>query len=729
MRRLLAFALALAAVAAPVGASAPTPPERPRLAPDDPCHDAFALDGAASCGGQPLCSPRERVAIACELRLAIETRYVFHGVKGSLLSAAGRPAFDERRHLDRCVAEERAIAREEDPLRFYDRMRRCTAAFEDGHLILSVPGGLSPVSLGIGLRLVADGTVRVANRAPDLVQRLKTAGLVDADALLAPGAEVVAIDGEPVQDVLAGLALYLPASSSAARLERAVDALTFRDFAYPRSPRAVLTLAGHGGRRDVELQWWIAPGAERNPLMARVVQGAGLRATELLDWSATPRSGPSDPAAGVARADTIFPFADARLLTEYRSEAGRVAARVGETSDGDGRRTCYAQLLTMHTETLAAGASAERRPFVDVLAAFVRGCGSRRLDLVLDLRENEGGYIAHSTALARLLSAPGAEGGRGALLLRANEHNERVFHERTPALAAIRAIWNGYRSEAEEILDAIRGARARGEAYATAFLDEPAGTEAGGYGGRVVALVSPACMSACDRLAAQLQAGGAVLVGGPTEGAGASQQEARATPARWTDSSGRLVVSIPTAAMGVARAGLHRQRTMSPAHFFSELALENRPVSPDVPYATSAEDLTDVNAGWRAAVDAALRSTQRVTAAIPTFGIQREGNMERRWIAWGAAVLLAGAAGCPRDQKAGGTGSAGSQQGTGSGAGQSGAGTSGGSTAGGSTGSSGSTSGSGGSGGATGSGSGAGRAGSSGGSTSGGTGSGSSSGR
>jgi hypothetical protein len=560
------------------------------------------------------------VEIACELRDVIQARYVFQAVKPALLAAGRTAPFDPRRHLDACVAGERAIAREEDPLRFYDRMRRCTAAFEDGHLILSVPGDLPPVALGVGLRLAGGGTVHVATRAPALVRWLEDEGGVpDAGALLAPGTEVLAIDGVPVRDALAELARHLPASSTAAGLERAVDALTQRDFAYPRAPVARLTVRSAGSRRELALPWWIAPGAERNPLVAAYLRRTPLRSGDLLRWSATPRWATRDPAAGPSRGDPILAPADAALLRDHTGDAGHVAARLGEGKASDGRPFCYAQLLTLHTQTLAAP-GAERRPLVATVAEFARGCGARGLDLVLDLRQNEGGYIAHSTALARALARPGAAAARGALLLRANDHNERVFRERAPG--AISRLWNGKRSEVEELLAALVDARERGERFTPAFVDAAPAPDAAAFDGRVVALVAPTCMSACERLAALLQGAGAILVGGPTEGAGGSQQEAKGVAARWVDASGRLAVSVPTAAMGVVPAGAGASRTTSAERFFSDLALENRPVVPDVPHATTVDDLTGGNAGWRAAAERALRASAGVAGrgASPVEG-------------------------------------------------------------------------------------------------------------
>src|SRR6266545_1542150 len=82
----------------------------------DPCDGLGALEEDTACGDGPLCSRRDRVELACEMRDAIEKRYVFFPVKGRLLARAGGEPFDSRRHLDSCVEAERAIAHEEDPL-------------------------------------------------------------------------------------------------------------------------------------------------------------------------------------------------------------------------------------------------------------------------------------------------------------------------------------------------------------------------------------------------------------------------------------------------------------------------------------------------------------------------------------------------------------------------------------------------------------------------------------
>jgi hypothetical protein len=540
-------------------------------------------------------------------------RYVFFDTKRVLLGAS----FDARARLDACAAVERAIGREDEPLRFYDRVRRCLAGFEDGHLLVSAPARLPQVAMGVGLRRV-DGTIVVAWREPGLRELAPGAA-----AALPVGAEVVEIDGRPAAEALAELASHVSASSSAARLERAVDALTRRDFAFPERPAAELTVLAGGVRRTVEVPWWVSPGAQRHPIAAGWARRTGIRSTDLLPWfddAARPR--PGAVVEGAAPSAPIFPASDAAPLREYGDDAGRVAVRLGTVARA-GKDVCYLQILTFHTEQLSAGGV--RRPFAAVVDELVRECGARRLDLVLDLRRNEGGYLDHSTAVAEALAPAGAAQPGAALLLRANERNEAVYRERAGGAATATSAL-----APRNVLDAIEVARREGRPFTPAFVADPLRPRStvGGYAGRVVALTGPACMSACDRLVALLRVSGrAVIVGGPTEGAGGSQQETSSVAARWTD-TGRLVsVSIPNAAFGVPRspaaavvpvgsgaapappsaADARRRGAEVPSEaFFEGFAIENRPVEPDVRYEPRLEDLTRSGRGWLEQVDAVL---------------------------------------------------------------------------------------------------------------------------
>jgi hypothetical protein len=577
----------------------------------DPCAGIESIAAAPSCGEAPLCAARERVRVTCELRDAMRDRYVFLEAKRTLLGAG----FDGRAHLDACVAAERAIEREAEPLRFFDRVRRCLAGFEDGHLLVGAPARLPQVALGVSLATVG-GAIVIASRDPALGE---LAGAEVADALPV-GAEVVAVDGRPAADAARELSLHLPASSYEARLERAVEALTRRDFAHPERRTAALTVVAGGARRTVEVPWWVSPGAERHAVAGAWARRTAIPSTARLPWfedAARPR-----PGTGADGTPAWAPLFAPAALAEYSDENGRVALRAGVVARG-GRELCYVQILSFHTETLTGAAG--RRPFAEVVDGEVRACGARGLDLVLDLRRNEGGYLDHSTAVAEALAPAGAAQPGAALVLRATERNEAVYRERASAAAS--AAGPG------RVLDAIGAARREGRPFTPAFVGGPlrARPAVGGYAGRVVALTGPACMSACDRLAALLRASGrAVLVGAPTEGAGGSQQETAAVAARWTDSRRVLWVSIPNASFGVPRAaagpvvavassaapsggrapaaaeGPVRAGEIPFEAFFDGYLIENRPVEPDVRYDARLDDVTSGGRGWQEQVDAIL---------------------------------------------------------------------------------------------------------------------------
>ncbi|MGC4000439.1 MAG: S41 family peptidase [Anaeromyxobacter sp.] len=574
----------------------------------DPCRAELPPPPEA-CQGRALCSAQQRVQVACELREAMERRYVFFHLKGALLAASGAPRFDARAQLDGCVAAEAAVAEEDQPLRFHDRMRACLSAFEDGHLIPSLPKRLPPVALGLRVRQLADGAVVVAHLDPLLAAARAAEGGPVAPPRV--GDALVAVDGRPVAAVLAELAAHVPGSSAAARQERAVDALTRRDFLYPAAATTALTLEDGTGRRTVTLRWAVGPDGRDQPLVRAWLARTGVTGDDRIDWRADARGpwlrerGDRD---GLLRGDPVLAPEEAAALTPYTGDGGALAARLGQGLGPQGARYCYAQLLSFHSEGLSAGG--RRRPYLDVLQDFVAGCQARGQDLVLDLRQNEGGYLAHSTGLAAMLGRPGETAPGGALVLRATARNERVYRARAPVVGALgpgggRPVRDG--SGAAEVLAAIREARQQHQELTPAFLDPPLRPSGDGFTGRVVALTSPACMSACDRLAALLRSSGrATLVGGPTEGAGASQQETKDLSARWTDAGSQLTVSIPNAAMGVLPPGFAGGTTAPPERFLEGMAFENRPVLPDVPYGTAREDVLARNQGWRAQVVAAL---------------------------------------------------------------------------------------------------------------------------
>ena len=342
-------------------------------------------------------------------------RYVFLDVKKKLLGAAGYRGIDVREKLEGCVVREKAIESEDDPLHFFDRMRACVGALEDGHLILSVPGRLPLVSLGVGLRMTQDGEVRIAYRPLALLEYLESGGGVPgASELLALGRKVVAIDGVPIANALDELGKLVPASSAG----RASNARSTRS---PAGTSPTHVKEGHGSRSPLTEcigtsfcpGGW-RPGRTRTRTRHRGTVSQGYRRPNLIDWNSGASPG-IDAKAGLSRTDPVLDPVAAGALRAYLGDAGQLAARLGEGTLLSGHRVCYAQLLTFHSESLTL--HGKRSAYLDVMKEYLGGCEARKLDLVLDLRQNEGGYLSHSTALARFLLRAGARAPAGTLLL------------------------------------------------------------------------------------------------------------------------------------------------------------------------------------------------------------------------------------------------------------------------------------------------------------------------
>ena len=95
-----------------------------------------------------------------------------------------------------------------------------------------------------------------------------------------------------------------------------------------------------------------------------------------------------------------------------------------------------------------------------MLEGFVRECKEKELDLVLDLRQNEGGYLAHSSALLAMLGERAKTYPGGALLLRANTLNQLIYQQRSPTLGGVPARTGDDAFEPRRIAEAIGAARA-----------------------------------------------------------------------------------------------------------------------------------------------------------------------------------------------------------------------------------------------------------------------------
>jgi hypothetical protein len=222
---------------------------------------------------------------------------------------------------------------------------------------------------------------------------------------------------------------------------------------------------------------------------------------------------------------------------------------------------------------------------------------------VLDIRTNPGGYLdLGKDTLAAI-----------------TPRNQRIN---------TRSAW-AYRED--EVYREVDGAYFEGEYWGGNTIEvsprERFDRKVGGYSGKVLALITPYCLSSCDRLAAFLKTSGrATLIGTPTNGTGAGFQD-WTDPATgrlhsdWQDSAGILTAQIPDQLFGAQAADAAPIMSGKPKGFLpwikwlfqgrpeaieylpmadyeSTSLLENQPTQPDLFYAPQVSDLRRGQAGW-----------------------------------------------------------------------------------------------------------------------------------
>jgi hypothetical protein len=133
----------------------------------------------------------------------------------------------------------------------------------------------------------------------------------------------------------------------------------------------------------------------------------------------------------------------------------------------------------------------------------------------------------------------------------------------------------------------------------------------GGYPGKILTLVSPSCISACDMTASLLKKSGrSVLMGTHSNGTGAGFESSQALDSSFKDTNDELSIKIPNFMFGVPDKVLDQSKAVPYAQFEASYLLENRPTIADIQYALTTDDLdpNDPGKGLRAAVLNAMKA-------------------------------------------------------------------------------------------------------------------------
>lgn len=598
---LLAFLLPLT----PVDAVGP-PPKAPVA---DPCRD-YRGSEATTCDNPASCRRNERASLACEIRDHLLARYVLLDSKRRLL-----PSFDPVKHLNGCVQTEIDNEKENSFLAFSDRMRACIAAFKDTHLALRTQVPLPPVFVGIVLREIG-GKFYISSRTPSYLTYVRDANKIEKlDQILAVGTEVLKIDGQSPADLKKSLMPYIAASSVPYAEIEAVEAIFERDFKYPTKNTVSIQVKGQA--RAIALPWWSPRGVTSHPAAKDYFRKLEITPSDRVtftydqhkhEWKHT-----TPGRDGFGDLQVILPYHQALRLTTYDDARNKSEAmRLGSGVLKGGKAFCYAQVMTFSPTKLVERGETVEQDFIAVLREFVKKCKEDEVPFVLDLRANGGGNGTYPPEVLSLLTEKGKTYQSTAYAFRNNRHTAMLIADReNPRTVPAKVENDNARLFEGSTLPREELERARSKKHLHSrviFMPSvEADSDVDGYDQKVVLLVGPRCISACDMTAALFKRSGrGKLVGAATNGTGAGYLSSEALSSEWRDSGGSFAIETPNFLFGVPltlpKGSVADFETEAPSTL-----LENVPITVDTAHATSLSDVMNTTKSWMDAVAAALR--------------------------------------------------------------------------------------------------------------------------
>jgi hypothetical protein len=539
-------------------------------------------------------SPARRLKIICELKSSILEKYALIQLKSE------RIGVNVDQHMQDCAREELAIL-SGDRQDFYDRVLKCIAGFQDTHF-----GGYSRVRRPVVLTAIQvidiGGKIVISKASPILMARIKAEneeawkGLEDT---LAVGNEVTMIDGQPALDAVKTLTPYISASSPA--FGELYASMTFfqRGFRYPTKKTVTLEIRNAQGElKHIELPWMaqVTPG---NFDAQAKFKALGLPLVTELQWKYNPvlrKLEKNDEGlfpTGFNIKAALFP--NQATFTTYVDDEGAPGLRTAEVILDRQHVFCYMQLLTFYSENFTKEGSKDskdKQPFFTPIKAFVKSCEAKKMPLLLDLKYNGGGNGTYPAKLLAALSEPGAKYPSDVSAFRITPSMvDIVTQEIDPSKqSGARDLDAG--PDAKTLLAAVSDAIQNGAPY-TDVMNGPDVTtdhEVGGYSQKIVAIVTPLCISACDMTARLLKnAKRAVLVGTASNGTGAGFWSEANLDSSFQDSEGVLKLQIPNSLFGVETAVNEPERL--PFATAKALLSENVPIVADVQTPFTVEDI------------------------------------------------------------------------------------------------------------------------------------------
>ncbi|EQC48024.1 S41 family peptidase [Bacteriovorax sp. Seq25_V] len=544
----------------------------------------------------------DRVEIVTDLYKQTKAEYALWDFKKKRIGVDGDKLFQDALAVENAISDvEGPILEARANLDFIDRVKKIIATFQDTHFGISTKVSMPWIVSGLGTKLIDDKVF-----ITEIYQKVITksaASSDNGDELLAIklGDEVLAVDGVSVSEKINELVPYLDASSVAFARESAGRFLLERYFKIPSKPffdvkiksgekEKVVRVPLHFSdntqdrvrRRDAMFymtklgfiplaqirttydqskhEWIDSRDLDSKSLVKEMPKGA----IELNNWTSAKNGGSS-----IVRSGLIL-------------DAGKV--------------TAYMQVNSFSVSTVYKGS--ETTDFISAIRNEVKYFKAQNLNLILDIRSNGGGRSTYPGQVLSLLTEEGKTYNGTISARRITRYMRQLFdYYSSDEIFSQVADGVNWQTTVNEVEDSISDRRE----YTRAIYDGDitADEEVGGYNGKIVALISPSCISACDKMSMLLKTSKrATLVGISANGTGAGYSSNDKLNTQFTDRFNVFSTQIPNYLFGYPPATGVSTTDFSLESGY-ELNSENVEVKADVIYEESLDaDYINYSKGW-----------------------------------------------------------------------------------------------------------------------------------
>lgn len=477
---------------------------------------------------------------------------------------------------------------------FLDRMQLLVASFKDTHF--GIQEKISRPFVYTGVRLFRiDGKVLVGSLENKFLAMASKLSGTDFSSI-AIGDEVLAINGQPVEDRVNELKKYIGASSDEFADSQAIRSLTIRNFNYDLSNSITIKFKNAG--------------VFKLPLFANNAKDSTPRLDAITFFKKF--NIPSDSSTiGMNFDKNTKQWIDSGLnyegyssrklhlnlkgLVEMIGDDGSPALRTGYYIS-KGKTYGVLQILTFMAKTVKVGET--QTSFIDGIRSFISELKENQLPLILDLRVNGGGNGNLPAQVLSVLAEEGAVYPGPTKAFRMTSYMRQIqepgFYQEVVGEDQSSGITN---DELKDIFErSLQERRDYTPMFATGVIPYDA-AKVKGFNNKIVALVTADCISACDKMSFLLKSSKrATIIGTHSNGTGAGYLSTDELNTKWEDRLRVLETQVPNYLFGVPSKSL--TQTIFDDSSAESMCSENKPTQADVEYAATTIDLTKNNIGW-----------------------------------------------------------------------------------------------------------------------------------